>query len=204
MKISIGDIMLVDGRSFWNVSGYIIREVENNGIYPTNIFSPNHVGIVIKTADKIENVRVLSAYPGKPLIQPLSYWLKQKDTNIVIRNYRDFIPDYQKRKMESWMYKYFKDKIPYDTLSILGIYAKYLILKNINNKIIKTVIRYLWNDNVQNIGYLNCAELIYKSYKSIGLMPISFFPDYILPSHYYISKRWRTIFRHHNYEYPRI
>ena len=201
--IQIGDLVFVDRRTSDNFIGRIIRVVENNGIYPLDEFMPNHVGIVIEEAENVRDIKVIGAFPPGPKIQSLSYWLDNPNVNTCVRTFRDFIPLYQRYTMRRWMYKYYKDKIPYDILSLVGILLKYLILQKVNNKFINFLIRYIWNDNIQNRVYLNCAELTYKIYKSVGLSPISFFPDYAFPSDYYLSKRWRTIYHNYNYDYPR-
>lgn len=200
-NIKIGDIVLLDGRSKWNLNGYLIRTVENNGIHPDKEFCPYHVGIVIDTAEDINEVKVLNVYFPKPKIHRLGYWLNNKDANIMVRTYRDFIPDYKVRAMKYYMKKYFKNKVPYDWLSIIGIGLKYFILKKIENKIIRFLIRYIWNDNIQKETWLNCAELIIYVYKSIGVFPISVFPDYAMPIDYLKSKRFRTIYRQFNHNY---
>ena len=203
MKISVGDLIFKDGRTSWNLIGNLIRTIQNNGIHPDNEYCPYHVGIVIEEAEDIKDIKVLNMFMPKIKIQTISKWLENSNINTVIRSYNGFIPDYKRRTMKNLMWAYYKAGVKYDFISVIGIGLKYLIMKKVNNKFVKWAIRWFWNDNVNHKVWLNCAELIWKIYASVGLVPVSFFPDYAMPINYYKSKQWTTVYRHYNFEYPR-
>lgn len=201
--IRVGDLVFKDGRTDWNLIGSLIRTVQNNGVHPDNKYCPYHVGIVIEEAEDIRDVKVLNMFIPKIKIQVLGKWLDNPNINTVIRTYRNFIPNYKRRQMQTLMKSFYKANIPYDWLSVIGIGLKYLILKKVNNGFVRWAIRYFWNDNINNKVWLNCAELIQNIYKKVGIFPVSNFPDYLMPTDFYFSKKFRTIFRYYNFKYPR-
>lgn len=199
--IKLFDIVLMDDRNKWNIGAKAVRILSNGGKHPDNEYMPAHIGIVIEENDEINEIKVIQASIDGVKIKKLGLWASNKDCNLVVRRYKSTITDIQKRKLKSWTYS--KLGLGYDYLSFLFIFVRYILIDGVENPIIKKIIQHFPNFLQNKLRY-SCSEFVWEAWHNCLGVNIwtNIYPSDISPYDELRSKRFKTIGRHYNFEYP--
>jgi len=199
--LKFGDVVFIDGRSWFNIIGRAIRTVQNGGKHPDHSFNPNHIGIVIEENENLHEVKIIqSAFLGVR-IRRLGGWTQHPKCNITVKRYNDEFTDVQRRVMKTWL----KSKIGcwYDYPALAGIFIRYILLQMIENKIIAYFIKRLWKNPFDSKIRFICSEIVYYAYLYSVHVAIwtETHPSFITPYDEMRSKKFTTIGRYWNYQY---
>lgn len=199
-RLSLGDVVFIDGRAKWNIIGKTIRFIENGGKHPVDKFMPNHIGIVIESHDDIKECKIIqSAFVGVKIIA-LKHWSNNLKTNIIIKRCNRLKSEKRKKVLKKWLLKQVGKK--YDYPALAGILLRFVLLKTVENKLVKYFIRRMKNPLASKIKF-TCSELVARAFKEAIRIYIFKHVDSanITPYDIYKSKKIRTIAKIINFEY---
>jgi hypothetical protein len=198
--LKFGDVVFIDGRSSKNWIGKAVRIVQRGGKHPDKEFCPNHIGVVIEENNDLNKVKVIqSAFVGVR-IKELGLWTNHPKCNIEVKRYKGTFENWKRQRMKKWLYA--QDGKPYDYFSLIGIFARYLLLEMIEHKFVRYIIHnWLPNYFDSKIKFI-CSELIFRAYQLAGvILWTETNPGFVTPYDIYKTKKLRTIGRKFNYEY---
>lgn len=199
--LKFGDLVFTDDRGYWNILGRAIRMMQNGGKHPDNKFMPNHVGIIIKENDDINEIGIIQSAGWGVRIKKLGVWIENSQSNLLFRRYKKPFTKIQKSRLLSWLKS--KDGLFYDYPSIVATIVKYFVMEAFDNKFIKWIIK-RWKNPLDSPTRFICSELVFKAWKNcmgVIICP-SANPSDVSPYDEMRSKQFRTIGRYYNYDYP--
>jgi len=197
--LHLADVIFIDDRSKFNFIAKAIRYVQYGGHYPIDKFNPNHIITVVKENEDINKVMVIqSAFMGVT-IKPLKNWVNHPYCNIIIKRYSKSFKG-KKQKLVDWYFS--KLGIGYDYFALLGIYMRYLLIKNSDSLIFKWYLNRIKNPLNNKIRFY-CSEIIYKGFLKILKDHLwrKYHWTFITPLDMFKSKKLTTIAKHFNYKY---